>query len=51
MKIKIPINYDEIKKEEVIVLANLPEDKCKEILVEFFGKMKYKQRRNGSKII
>ena len=27
MKIKIPINYDEIKKEEVIVLANLPEEK------------------------
>ena len=49
MKIKIAINYDEIKKEEVIVLANLPEDKCKEILVEFFGKMKYKQRRKWLK--
>ena len=49
MKIKIPINYDEIKKEEVVVLANLPEDKCKEILVEFFAKMKYKQRRKWLK--
>ena len=49
MKIKIAINYDEIRKEEVVVLANLPEGKCKEVLVEFFGKMKYKQRRKWLK--
>ena len=28
MKIKIAINYDDIKKEKVIVLVNLPENKC-----------------------
>jgi|TARA_Y100000361_G_scaffold19707_1_gene15361 hypothetical protein len=49
MKIKIAINYDDIKKEEVIVLVNLPENKCKEILTEFFSKMKYKQRRKWLK--
>ena len=29
MKIKIAINYDDIKKEEVIVLVNLPEINAK----------------------
>ena len=49
MKIKVPINYDEFKKEEVIALVNMPQDKCKEILINFFENMRYSDRRKWLK--
>ena len=49
MKIKVPINYDNKKKEEVIALVNLTPKKVRQIVESFFGEMTYKEKRKWFK--
>ena len=49
MKFEIPINYDVPTQEEIVVKANVPASKVREIVEEFFNKKNYKQRRKWLK--
>ena len=49
MKIKVPINYDNKKKEEVIALVNLTPKKVRQIVESFFSEMTYKEKRKWFK--
>ena len=45
MKLDIVINYDVSSQEEVVVKANIPTAKVREIVENFFNKKNYSQRR------
>ena len=49
MKFDIPINYDVPNQKEIVVRANLPSCKVREIVQAFFDKKDYKQRRKWLK--
>jgi hypothetical protein len=49
MKFDIPIHYDIPNQNEVVVRANIPNSKVKEIVQEFFNKKDYNQRRKWLK--
>tara|TARA_B100001094_G_C18140717_1_gene777705 strand:+ start:1420 stop:1602 length:183 start_codon:yes stop_codon:yes gene_type:complete len=49
MKFDIPINYDIPHQKEVIIKANVPSDKIREIVQTFFNKKNYEQRRKWLK--
>ena len=45
MKIKLPINYDVPNQEEVVAQVTIPSNKVREIVMNFFNKKNYAQRR------
>ena len=49
MKFNIPIHYDVPAQKEIVVKANLPANKVREIVDAFFNKKDYKQRRKWLK--
>jgi hypothetical protein len=49
MKFDIPIHYDIPNQNEVVVRANIPTNKVREIVEEFFNKKDYNQRRKWLK--
>ena len=49
MKIKLPINYDVPNQEEVVVQVTIPSNKVREIVMNFFNKKDYPQRRKWLK--
>ena len=49
MKFDIPINYDISEQKEVVIKANIPTSKVREIVQDFFDKKDYKQRRKWLK--
>ena len=49
MKIKLPINYDVPNQEEVVVQVTIPSNKVREIVMNFFNKKNYSQRRKWLK--
>jgi len=49
MKLDIPIRYDIPNQNEVVVRANIPTNKVREIVEEFFNKKDYSQRRKWLK--
>ena len=49
MKFDIPIHYDIPNQNEVVVRANIPNNKVKEIVQGFFNKKNYNQRREWLK--
>tara|TARA_R100000008_G_C3439013_1_gene93440 strand:- start:176 stop:358 length:183 start_codon:yes stop_codon:yes gene_type:complete len=49
MKLDIPINYDIKKQQEVVVKANIPASKVREIVKMFFDKQDYDERRKWLK--
>ena len=49
MKLDIPIRYDIPNQNEVVVRANIPTNKVREIVEEFFNKKDYNQRRKWLK--
>lgn len=49
MKIELPINYDISSQKEVIINADIPEDKVREIVQNFFYKKDYYHRRKWLK--
>ena len=46
MKFDIPINYDISEQKEVVIKANIPTSKVREIVQDFFDKQSYDQRRD-----
>ena len=49
MKIKLPINYDVSNQEEVVAQVTIPSNKVREIVMNFFNKKNYSQRRKWLK--
>ena len=49
MKIKLPINYDVPNQEEVVAQVTIPRNKVREIVMNFFNKKSYAQRRKWLK--
>ena len=49
MKFDIPIHYDIPNQNEVVVRANIPNSKVREIVQAFFDKKNYNQRRKWLK--
>jgi len=49
MKIKLPINYDVSNQEEVVAQVTIPSNKVREIVMNFFNKKNYAQRRKWLK--
>ena len=49
MKFDIPIHYDIPNQNEVVVRANIPTNKVREIVQAFFDKKDYNQRRKWLK--
>ena len=49
MKFDIPIHYDISNQNEVVVRANIPTSKVREIVQAFFDKKDYNQRRKWLK--
>ncbi len=49
MKLDIPINYDIKTQQEVVVKANIPASKVREIVKMFFDKQDYDERRKWLK--
>ena len=49
MKFDIPIHYDIPNQNEVVVRANIPTNKVREIVQAFFNKKDYNQRRKWLK--
>ena len=49
MKIKLPINYDVPNQEEIVTQFTIPNIKVSEILMNFFNKKYYAQRRKWLK--
>lgn len=45
MKIKLVINYDIPNQEEVVAQVTIPNNKVREIVMNFFNKKNYTQRR------
>jgi hypothetical protein len=46
MKFDIPINYDISEQKEVVIKANIPTSKVREIVQDFFDRQSYDQRRD-----
>ena len=49
MKFEIPINHNISSQNEVIINVNIPDDKVREIVRNFFDKKDYSQRRKWLK--
>ena len=49
MKIKLPINYDVPNQEEIVAQVTIPNNKVREIVMNFFNKKNYAQRRKWLK--
>ena len=49
MKIKLPINYDVPNQEEIVAQVTIPNNKVREIVMNFFNKKNYSQRRKWLK--
>ena len=49
MKIKLPINYDVPNQEEIVAQVTIPSNKVREIVMNFFNKKNYSQRRKWLK--
>ena len=49
MKIKLPINYDVPNQEEIVAQVTIPNNKVREIVMNFFNKKDYAQRRKWLK--
>lgn len=49
MKFDIPIHYDIPNQNEVVIRANIPTSKVREIVEQFFNKKDYNQRRKWLK--
>ena len=49
MKIKLPINYDVANQEEIVAQVTIPSNKVREIVMNFFNKKNYSQRRKWLK--
>ena len=49
MKFDIPIHYDFPNQNEVVIRANIPTSKVREIVEQFFNKKDYNQRRKWLK--
>ena len=49
MKIKLAINYDVPNQEEIIAQVTIPNNKVREIVMNFFNKKNYAQRRKWLK--
>ena len=49
MKIKLPINYDVPNQEEIVAQVTIPNSKVREIIMNFFNKKNYSQRRKWLK--
>ena len=49
MKIKLAINYDVPNQEEIVTQVTIPNSKVREIVMNFFNKKNYSQRRKWLK--